>query len=76
LVFLPGKLRALRFEDFLCCYTFRDLVAELPFILMHPKPEEDSPLPITTRPSPSHEPRNKEGGDDAAVDANLIQLDT
>ncbi|XP_021913001.1 beta-arrestin-1 isoform X3 [Zootermopsis nevadensis] len=53
-----------------------DLVAELPFILMHPKPEEDPPLPITTRPSPSHEPRNTEGDDGVAVDTNLIQLDT
>lgn len=53
-----------------------DLVAELPFILMHPKPEEDPPLPITARPSPSHETGNKEGGDDVAVDTNLIQLDT
>ena len=43
---------------------------------MHPKPEEDPPLPITARPSPSHETGNKEGGDDVAVDTNLIQLDT
>ncbi|PSN48225.1 hypothetical protein C0J52_03607 [Blattella germanica] len=53
-----------------------DLVAELPFILMHPKPEEEPPLPITARPSPSHAPSNKEGEDDVPVDANLIQLDT
>jgi beta-arrestin len=66
----------MRIEELLCRCTFRDLVAELPFILMHPKPEEDPPLPITARPSPSHEPSNKEGGDDVAVDTNLIQLDT
>jgi beta-arrestin len=53
-----------------------DLVAELPFILMHPKPEEEPPLPITAHPSPSHETGNKEDGDDVAVDTNLIQLDT
>lgn len=43
---------------------------------MHPKPEEEPPLPITARPSPSHETGNKEDGDDVAVDTNLIQLDT
>nr|CAD7429360.1 unnamed protein product [Timema monikensis] len=55
-----------------CCST--DLVAELPFILMHPKPEEET-LPPTARPSPSHA-ANKDNGDDMPVDANLIQLDT
>lgn len=75
-LFLDVNLKALRIEELLCCCIFRDLVAELPFILMHPKPEEDPPLPITARPSPSLEPSNKEGGDDAAVDTNLIQLDT
>ncbi|XP_067008243.1 beta-arrestin-1 isoform X1 [Anabrus simplex] len=49
-----------------------DLVAELPFILMHPKPEEE-PLPSTARPSPSH--AASEGGEEVAVDTNLIQLD-
>ncbi|XP_064455156.1 arrestin red cell-like [Ornithodoros turicata] len=45
-----------------------DLVAELPFILMHPKPEESSPAVSVPRPLP--------GGDDAEpVDTNLIQLD-
>jgi len=69
-------MKALRTENLLRCCTFRDLVAELPFILMHPKPEEEPPLPITARPSPSHETGNKEDGDDVAVDTNLIQLDT
>jgi beta-arrestin len=69
-------MKALRTENLLRYCTFRDLVAELPFILMHPKPEEEPPLPITARPSPSHEPGNKEDGDDVAVDTNLIQLDT
>ena len=69
-------MKALRTEKLLCCCTFRDLVAELPFILMHPKPEEDPPLPITARPSSSHELGNREGGDDVTVDTNLIQLDT
>ncbi|XP_047119092.1 beta-arrestin-1 isoform X2 [Schistocerca piceifrons] len=51
-----------------------DLIAELPFILMHPKPEEE-PAPSTARPSPSH--AVKEGGEDVVpVDTNLIQLDT
>lgn len=47
-----------------------DLVAELPFILMHPKPEE--PSPVRTRST------QEEGGEagDAALDTNLIQLDT
>jgi hypothetical protein len=43
---------------------------------MHPKPEEDPPLPTTARPSPSHEHGNQEDADDVAVDTNLIQLDT
>jgi hypothetical protein len=43
---------------------------------MHPKPEEDPPLPINAHPSSSQELGNKEGGDDVAVDTNLIQLDT
>ncbi|XP_047000830.1 beta-arrestin-1 isoform X2 [Schistocerca americana] len=51
-----------------------DLIAELPFILMHPKPEEE-PAPSTARPSPSH--AVKEDGEDVVpVDTNLIQLDT
>ncbi|XP_049763073.1 beta-arrestin-1 [Schistocerca cancellata] len=51
-----------------------DLIAELPFILMHPKPEEE-PAPSTARPSPSH--AVKEDGEEVVpVDTNLIQLDT
>ncbi|XP_065344028.1 arrestin red cell isoform X1 [Cloeon dipterum] len=50
-----------------------DLVAELPFILMHPKPEED-PLPVLSS-SPSHAADASDGQkSDIAVD-NLIQLD-
>ncbi|XP_020289279.1 beta-arrestin-1-like isoform X3 [Pseudomyrmex gracilis] len=50
-----------------------ELVAELPFILMHPKPEEEEPAPSTARPSPTH--RNTDSGADT-LDTNLIQLDT
>ena len=42
--------------------------AELPFTLMHPKPEEEEPLKPAASPraeSPSEEP----------ADANLIQLE-
>ncbi|OXU20971.1 hypothetical protein TSAR_008651, partial [Trichomalopsis sarcophagae] len=46
-----------------------ELVAELPFILMHPKPEEEEPAPSTARPSPTHKT------EDGAEDTNLIQLD-
>lgn len=52
---------------------FRDLSAELPFVLMHPKPEDDE---ITLVPTSSPN-SNHQGGDgiDVPVD-NLIQLDT
>ncbi|XP_012252037.1 beta-arrestin-1 isoform X4 [Athalia rosae] len=53
------------------CFFGSDLVAELPFILMHPKPEEEPPAPATARPSPAHQPVDGE----VAVDTNLIQLD-
>ncbi|KAH0946293.1 hypothetical protein HN011_001748 [Eciton burchellii] len=49
-----------------------ELVAELPFILMHPKPEEEEPVPSTARPSPTHKSDNSE----VPLDTNLIQLDT
>lgn len=49
-----------------------ELVAELPFILMHPKPEEEEPAPPTARPSPT----NKADGGEIPLDTNLIQLDT
>ncbi|XP_071859043.1 beta-arrestin protein kurtz isoform X6 [Bombus fervidus] len=49
-----------------------ELVAELPFILMHPKPEEEEPMPPTARPSPTH----KADGGEIPHDTNLIQLDT
>ncbi|KAJ8986227.1 hypothetical protein NQ317_009933 [Molorchus minor] len=47
-----------------------DLVAELPFILMHPKPEEE----VIAPPTPSRR-LSKDAGNDVPVDANLIQLD-
>lgn len=59
---------------FSVCWYLRmcsDLVAELPFILMHPKPEEEI-LPLTTKPSPSHGPKENYN---VPVDTNLIQLD-
>lgn len=46
----------------------RDLVAELPFILMHPKPE-DEVMPPTLDPDQATE-------ENVPVDTNLIQLDT
>ncbi|KAL3289773.1 hypothetical protein HHI36_023168 [Cryptolaemus montrouzieri] len=46
-----------------------DLIAELPFILMHPKPEEEEPLDPPSRRA------SKELDTDVPVDANLIQLD-
>ncbi|XP_011338282.1 beta-arrestin-2 isoform X1 [Ooceraea biroi] len=49
-----------------------ELVAELPFILMHPKPEEEEPVPSTARPSPTH----KTDSSEVSLDTNLIQLDT
>lgn len=64
------------------------MVAELPFTLMHPKPEEDRPS--SSSGSHKSEASTKENGDDKAataeggskpavdpmVDTNLIQLDT
>ncbi|KAH1029447.1 hypothetical protein HUJ05_002689 [Dendroctonus ponderosae] len=48
-----------------------DLVAELPFILMHPKPEEEVIPPSVT---PSRRV-SRDGEHDVPVDNNLIQLD-
>lgn len=48
-----------------------ELVAELPFILMHPKPEEEEPAPPTARPSPTQKTDSE-----IPLDTNLIQLDT
>lgn len=48
-----------------------DLVAELPFILMHPKPEEEIIPPSVT---PSRRV-SRDGENDVPVDTNLIQLD-
>ncbi|GIY69314.1 beta-arrestin-2 [Caerostris darwini] len=49
-----------------------DLVAELPFILMHPKPDDDAPpLPARNASSiPNAENENQ------GIDADLIRLDT
>ncbi|PRD27251.1 UNVERIFIED_CONTAM: Arrestin red cell isoform 1 [Trichonephila clavipes] len=50
-----------------------DLVAELPFILMHPKPVDDPP-PI---PAPNAGTvTNAENGDNVGIDTDLIRLDT
>jgi len=50
-----------------------DLVAELPFILMHPKPREESPLPSRPLTSVLNAQTDE---NNVAVDTNLIQLDT
>jgi len=39
---------------------------------MHPKPEEEEPVPSTARPSPTH----KTDSGEVPLDTNLIQLDT
>ena len=65
-----------------------ELVAELPFTLMHPKPEEDRPSSSSgshksdTSAKENGEEKTASGGGaensakDASVDTNLIQLDT
>jgi len=59
-----------------------ELVAELPFTLMHPKPEPDPDnRPSTEKTSSSPNPAEEnsdvpESGPDVPVDTNLIQLDT
>ena len=70
-------------------YAFSELVAELPFTLMHPKPDDSDPRPSSRSESGSvqSEQQNgeKSGADTAAkeldkesvlVDTNLIQLET
>lgn len=59
----------------------RDLVAELPFILMHPKPEEEEPNPILADRSSKHSTAAGQRSDDANENAtnqvttgNLIQF--
>lgn len=60
-----------------------DLVAELPFILMHPKPEEEENNIIHLERSPGkHSTNERSGADDPNENAsgqistgNLIQLD-
>lgn len=49
-----------------------DLVAELPFTLMHPKPEDEEPA-LTSSPS-GNEPNDLKSND-KLLEANLIQLD-
>ena len=58
-------------------FFLRDLVAELPFTLMHPMPEDDIPA-LPPRASPAHSTAQANGnmGDNVPVDNNLIQLDT
>lgn len=57
------------------CYPFSDLVAELPFTLMHPKPEEEPEVnnkpALPPASSPTQDPNSA-----PAVDTNLIELDT
>lgn len=48
-----------------------DLTAELPFVLMHPKPPEDPPA----SPSPTKCKAIENNPTDPATDTNLIQLD-
>ena len=48
----------------------RDLSAELPFVLMNPKPEEEDPMPKSASPNTT----TMDGGE-VPVE-NLIQLDT
>jgi beta-arrestin len=57
-----------------------DLVAELPFILMHPKPEDDEPNILSERsPNKLSEGRPDKDSGDARTSKddvpNLIQLD-
>lgn len=64
-------------------FIISDLVAELPFILMHPKPEEEENNIIHLERSPGkHSTNERSGNDDANENAsgqittgNLIQLD-
>lgn len=64
-----------------------DLVAELPFTLMHPKPLDDDDRPSSSSSHKSESSNKKENGEsgskdteqgvvDNLVDTNLIQLDT
>lgn len=57
----------------------RDLVAELPFILMHPKPEEEEINPILADRSPGKQSpcqlRNEDANSSQVTTGNLIQLD-
>lgn len=56
-----------------------DLVAELPFILMHPKPEEEEPNPILSERSPRRSVDKQSGSQEnqsaEVPTTNLIQLD-
>lgn len=65
-------------NDIVNCYS--DLVAELPFILMHPKPEEEdlSTLVLERSPSKNAADRMKQEGSQENAEVltqNLIQLD-
>lgn len=61
---------------------FSDLVAELPFTLMHPKPDDEDTFPILSDRSPTKSSTNEDEATDSNKDkqsevatANLIQLD-
>lgn len=62
-----------------CSFLYnRDLVAELPFILMHPKPEEEEINPILADRSPGKQSpcqRNEDANSSQVTTGNLIQLD-
>lgn len=57
------------------------MVAELPFILMHPKPEEEEPNPILLERSPGKasapgkQETSNENASNHVTSGNLIQLD-
>lgn len=68
--------------DTLFFFNRSDLVAELPFILMHPKPEDEEPALILSERSPGKTGNaasiKQEGSGDNtnhATSGNLIQLD-
>ena len=52
-----------------------DVVAELPFVLMHPKPEDDN-IPPKSETNPDGEPTDGEAPKTTKAEPNLIQLET
>ena len=54
-----------------------DVVAELPFVLMHPKPEDNNVCSKPLDPNnPDGEANESEANKEGNAEANLIQLDT